>query len=120
MAQGGAVNDGMHGGVRLMGFPMARTSALVLFPILGYVGSTDAQAPRASGVGTKAEVRGNALAVDRSASRVYIKVGAEGYGHVHGVEGRLASGEITPGGAGELVFDMTSFSADTPTARSYL
>lgn len=56
--------------------------------------------------------------VDLAASRVYTKVGsATSLGHVHGVEGRLASGSLTPGHGGELVFDMTSFTADTPTAR---
>jgi polyisoprenoid-binding protein YceI len=33
------------------------------------------------------------------------------------VEGKLKSGTITPGAGGELVFDMTSFKADTPEAR---
>jgi hypothetical protein len=51
---------------------------------------------------------------------VYIRVGAEGYGHVHGVQGRLASGSVTLGGKGELVFDMKTFTADLPEARHYL
>jgi polyisoprenoid-binding protein YceI len=59
--------------------------------------------------------------VDTGASRVYVKVGsATRLGHVHGVEGRLASGKLTPGGAGELVFDLKSFVADTVAARQYV
>jgi polyisoprenoid-binding protein YceI len=62
-----------------------------------------------------------AYQVDTGASRVYVKVGsATRLGHVHGVEGRLASGKVTPGGAGELVFDMKSFVADTAAARQYV
>src|SRR5438067_1391208 len=56
--------------------------------------------------------------VDVSASRVYVKVGiATRLGHEHGVEGNLKSGKLTPGGEGELIFDMTSFMADTAEAR---
>jgi polyisoprenoid-binding protein YceI len=56
-------------------------------------------------------------------SRVYIYVGKTGLGHNHGVEGRLKSGRIQlgqPENAGELVFDMTSFDADTDAARRYV
>lgn len=56
-------------------------------------------------------------------SRVYTFVGKTGLGHQHGVEGRLKSGEIKLGekqDAGELVFDMTSFDADTDAARRFL
>jgi polyisoprenoid-binding protein YceI len=56
--------------------------------------------------------------VDTAASRVFVKVGsATRLGHPHGVEGALKSGSISLGGQGELVFDMTSFKADTPEAR---
>jgi polyisoprenoid-binding protein YceI len=59
--------------------------------------------------------------VDTAASRVYVRVNsATRLGHVHGVEGRLASGTVTPGGAGELTFDMTTFTADTAQARRYV
>jgi polyisoprenoid-binding protein YceI len=61
------------------------------------------------------------LLVDLDASRVYIKVGsATRFGHDHGVVGRLASGAVAPGGGGELVFDMRTFVADLPEARSYV
>jgi polyisoprenoid-binding protein YceI len=53
-------------------------------------------------------------------SNVYVLVGKTGLGHEHGVQGSLASGRLrlgVPSDAGELVFDMKSFVADTPTAR---
>jgi len=56
-------------------------------------------------------------------SRVYIFVGKTGLGHNHGIEGRLKSGSIrleAVENAGELVFDMTSFDADTDAARRYV
>ena len=59
--------------------------------------------------------------VDLQLSRVYIRVGKTGLGHEHGVEGRLTSGSIQLGAtqnAGELVFDMLTFTADTHTART--
>ena len=61
--------------------------------------------------------------VDLADSRVFTFVGATGFGHEHGVEGRLASGNVQLGAnqkAGELVFDMKSFDADTPSARKYV
>jgi len=59
--------------------------------------------------------------VDTSASRIYVKVGkATTIGHEHGIEGNLASGQVTLGGSGELVFDMKSLAADTAAARGYV
>jgi len=61
--------------------------------------------------------------LDVADSRVYILVGATGLGHEHGVEGHLASGGVQLGAgqrAGELVFDMPSFVAETPAARKYV
>ncbi len=61
--------------------------------------------------------------VDIAKSRVYIFVGKTGFGHDHGVEGRLKSGSVKLGAAqqaGQLVFDMRSFDADTPAARRYV
>jgi polyisoprenoid-binding protein YceI len=56
--------------------------------------------------------------VDVEASHIWVKVGsATRLGHPHGVEGTLKSGKITFGGKGELVFDMTSFTADSQEAR---
>lgn len=55
-------------------------------------------------------------------SRVYIFVGKTGFGHEHGVEGKLESGNITLNGtaSGKIVFDLKSFDADTPNARKYV
>jgi polyisoprenoid-binding protein YceI len=59
--------------------------------------------------------------LDPAASRIYIKVdSATLLGHPHGVQGNLASGKLSFEGAGELVFDMASFSADTAEARRYV
>ncbi len=55
-------------------------------------------------------------------SRVYIFVGKTGLGHDHGIEGRFRSGWLRPGAgenAGEFVFDMQTFDADTDAARRY-
>lgn|GEM_PF-4581348 len=43
-------------------------------------------------------------------------------GHQHAIEGSLSSGQwfLAAGQAGELVFDMQSFDADTARARKYL
>jgi len=56
-------------------------------------------------------------------SRVYIFVDKTGFGHQHGVEGKLKSGQLSLGlleNAGELIFDMTSFDADSDAARRYV
>ena len=59
--------------------------------------------------------------VDKDASRVYIKVTRTNrLGHNHGVEGKLASGSLAVGGKGSLVFDMSTFAADTAQARKYV
>src|SRR5271155_5699743 len=50
--------------------------------------------------------------VDIERSRVYAFVGKTGFGHEHGVVGRLKSGSIRLGAkenAGQLEFDLTSF-----------
>lgn len=64
------------------------------------------------------------VAVDVATSRVWTFVDKAGLvGHVHAVEGRLASGWIALGArerAGALEFDMRSFRADTPDARRAL
>jgi hypothetical protein len=61
--------------------------------------------------------------IDFRASRVFMLVGKTGLGHEHGVEGCLKSGFLKLGAArnaGQLVFDMTTFKADTPIARQYV
>jgi polyisoprenoid-binding protein YceI len=61
--------------------------------------------------------------VQTQASRVYVFVDKTGLGHQHGVEAKLLSSTLVLGAdqnAGKLVFDMTSFDADAPTARKYV
>ncbi len=56
-------------------------------------------------------------------SRVYTFVDKTGLGHQHGIEGKLSSGSLVLGAesaAGQLVFDMRSFDADTDAARRYV
>ena len=61
--------------------------------------------------------------VDLATSRVYVFVGKTGLGHDHAVVGGLRAGTVrldAPEQAGELVFDMGSFRADTADARKVL
>lgn len=61
--------------------------------------------------------------IDVEKSRVYIRVGKKGLGHEHGVEGRIKSGRVDLSAGknvGEIVFDMSSFLADTDEARKYV
>ena len=58
-----------------------------------------------------------------SRSRIYVLVGKTGLGHEHGVIGNLQSGQVLFGSkesAGQLVFDMASFDADSQAARKYV
>ncbi len=63
-------------------------------------------------------------AVDVNHSRVYVFVDKRGLGHQHAVEGRIQQGgfHIQPGRSpqGDLVFDLTSFRADTEQARRWV
>lgn len=55
--------------------------------------------------------------------RVYAFVGKTGLGHEHGVVGQLKQGRLNLAAAtdaGELVFDMQSFTADTDVARRFV
>lgn len=61
--------------------------------------------------------------VDIDGSRIYVFVGKTGLGHDHAIAGRLVSGRVildAPQNAGQLVFDLQSFLADTPEARKAL
>jgi polyisoprenoid-binding protein YceI len=61
--------------------------------------------------------------IDIRASRVFILVGKTGLGHQHGIEGRIKDGSLALGataGAGRIVFDITTFQADTPEARQFV
>lgn len=98
---------------------------LLTWPRRGAVVASAAAAVLVCGATTPAFAQAPAgIAVDVATSRVYILVGKSGLvGHVHAVEGRLVSGQVTLGAreqAGTLVFDMRSFLADTPAARKML
>ncbi|MCA9136847.1 MAG: YceI family protein [Planctomycetales bacterium] len=61
--------------------------------------------------------------VNTSVSRVYTFVDKTGLGHQHAIEGKLLSGRLMVGArenAGQLVFDMRSFDADTTKARRFI
>src|SRR5689334_7451493 len=61
--------------------------------------------------------------VDPADSRVFVHVGKRRLGHEHGVEGLVKSGHLkleATENAGEIVFDMRSFKADTDVARKHV
>ncbi len=56
-------------------------------------------------------------------SRAFVHVAKTGLGHEHGVEGRIREGFVrlnATQNAGRIVFDMSSFVADTDLARKYV
>jgi polyisoprenoid-binding protein YceI len=66
---------------------------------------------------------GHESTADLKSSRVYVLVDKTGFGHAHGVVGSLKSGSVTLGAnaeAGQIVFDMETFVADTDEARKYV
>lgn len=70
-----------------------------------------------------ADPRAASQQVDVVKSRVYTFVGKTGLGHEHGIEGRIKSGHLTldtDTNAGQIIFDMTTFDADTDAARRYV
>lgn len=61
--------------------------------------------------------------LELGSSQVFVFVGKTGFGHEHAVSGKLASGHLDLDPAkpvGELVFDLSSFDADSEGARRYL
>jgi polyisoprenoid-binding protein YceI len=63
------------------------------------------------------------LKADVKTSRVYILVDKVRLGHAHGVEGNLKSGQLkldAKSDAGQFVFDMATFAADTEKARKHV
>lgn len=55
-------------------------------------------------------------------SKIYVFVGKKGAGHEHGVEGRLAAGELhldRDQDSGSLTIDVRNFAADTDAARKF-
>jgi polyisoprenoid-binding protein YceI len=64
----------------------------------------------------------NTLKADEKSSRVYILVDKVRLGHAHAIEGNLKIGKLKLGAkeaAGQLVFDMETFDADTEAARKH-
>lgn len=81
------------------------------------------QSARGAGVARRERAALSPGEFDVARSRVYVFVGKSGLGHEHGVEGRVKSGKIAiPAvqSAGEIQFDIASFTADTAAARSYV
>ncbi len=93
--------------------------SLALAALLGLAGAPSVSAQQAAA--TEPAVQPGD--VHTQSSRVFVFVDKTGLGHQHGVEARLSSGTLKLGvdqNAGQLVFDMTSFDADTPAARKYV
>jgi len=56
-------------------------------------------------------------------SRVFARVGKTGFGHEHAIVGQVKQGTVHLGAeqdAGQITFDLTSFTADAQPARDYL
>ncbi len=80
------------------------------------------QSPSGNAAASGQEERLQPAQVSVNRSRVYTIVGKTGLGHDHAVEGRIRSGHLSLGAtsdAGEIVFDMNSFDADTDRARRF-
>jgi polyisoprenoid-binding protein YceI len=60
--------------------------------------------------------------IETSKSRIYVFVEKTGFGHQHGVVGRLKGGSVPVAGrrAGQMIFDLKSFAADAADARRYV
>ena len=97
-------------------FYWKRNHFLIILAGIGIVsgflrGTVSAQSPQRPGE------------INNKTSRVYTFVGKTGFGHEHAVIGEIKSGIIQLGAthnAGEIVFDMTTWKADTPQARKYI
>jgi polyisoprenoid-binding protein YceI len=102
--------------------PTALRSVLSLaIAALFAVRPTIAQEPAPAPTAAQRQPRKGDVDVERS--HVYVFVGKTGFGHEHGVVGRLKGGSIRLGAkkdAGQLEFDLASFQADTPEARQYV
>ncbi|HXY33784.1 MAG TPA: YceI family protein [Planctomycetaceae bacterium] len=57
--------------------------------------------------------------IDTDLSRIFVFVDKTGFGHQHGVVGRIKGGylRVAKESAGKILFDMSSFRADTRDAR---
>jgi polyisoprenoid-binding protein YceI len=102
-----------------------RSTLLIASVAFALVHAIEVQVAADDVVPASAEGKSQAAAgdIDVNRSRVYTFVGKTGFGHEHGIVGRLKSGAIHLGArekAGQLEFDLTSFVADTPDARRYI
>jgi hypothetical protein len=92
-----------------------------------------AQGPALPAAGTAVTAAGSQSAVASTVlepgdvylpgSRVYAFVGKTGFGHEHGVMGQLLASKLrldATQDAGQLIFDMRSFAADSDAARKYV
>ena len=87
---------------------------------LGYLGLV-VSIGQAQNAATPPEPVKGPLQVDTQSSRAYIKVGsATRFGHDHGVLGMLRGGTVDFAAGGDLTFDMRTFIADRPEARTYV
>ena len=78
---------------------------------------------RATSVQQRAKKKSVVGEIDVEQSRIYVFVGKTGFGHEHGVVGKVRSGSLRLNeakNAGSIVFDMTTFVADTTEARTFL
>ena len=85
---------------------------LVALILAGPAPSLDAQPAKSSHEST----------INLKTSRVYILVDKKRLGHPHAVEGNLKSARLildAKSAAGQIVFDMTTFAADTESARKF-
>lgn len=92
---------------------LPRINSLLIagFVVLSFSLSTSVQAQLTTGE------------IDTKTSRVYTYVGKTGLGHEHAVIGEIKAGSLNLGArnnAGKIVFDMTTWKADTPEARKYI
>ncbi len=86
-------------------------------------GQTTSGTPATAPANTAAQVIYEAGDIYLPSSRVYVFVGKSGFGHEHGVVGKLKPGRINitaPREAGALEIDMKSFVADSPEARKFV
>jgi hypothetical protein len=99
----------------------AACSVLLFFFALIATPPLTAQTKRTPPPRPQAAPAGPKYVVDTEESRVFIRVNRSNrLGHNHGIEGKLNWGLLVLGSGGKLIFDMNSFSADTPRARKYV
>jgi polyisoprenoid-binding protein YceI len=92
-------------------------AAIAVATVASTTNRLQAQSPEPRREARNARLR--AGEIDTDLSRVFIFVDKTGFGHQHGVVGRLKSGylRVAKEAAGKILFDMSSFRADTLDAR---